>query len=104
MKLYLVVRADLSIGQQAVQAAHALQEFNVQYPQEVAGWFEESNTLAILSASNEEEVGVVYQRAIELGIPASIFREPDRGNEVTAIAIGPPGRQLTKHLPLALKS
>lgn len=30
-KLYLVTRRDLSPAQQAVQAAHALQEFNMEF-------------------------------------------------------------------------
>ena len=104
MKLYLIVRSDLSVGQQAVQAAHALRAFVEEHPEEDRRWFEKSNTLALLSVPNEGTIGVIYQRAMELGIPASVFREPDQGNALTAIAIGPQGKRLTKNLPLALKS
>jgi hypothetical protein len=100
--LYLITRADLSSAQQAVQAAHALQEFNVLYPQEALAWHGSSNTLAFLSVPSEQDLSVLHRRAIELDVPVAPFREPDRSNELTAIALGPPGKKLTKGLSLAL--
>lgn len=47
-KLYLVVRANLSAGQQAVQACHALQQFNTDHPALAHSWTSSSNTLALL--------------------------------------------------------
>jgi hypothetical protein len=92
----------LSAAQQAVQAAHSLQEFNVQFPLEARAWHASSNTLAFLCVPNEEALGVLLEKAIDRGYPVVAFREPDRANELTAIAIGPQGKKLTKGLPLAL--
>jgi hypothetical protein len=100
--MYLIARADLSAAQQAVQAAHALQEFNVLYPQEAMAWHTESNTLAFLSVSDEASLGVLLEKVVRRGIPVAAFREPDRGDELTAIAIGPSGKRLTRGLRLAL--
>jgi len=52
-KVYLVTRTDLPVGQRAVQAAHALREFNHLYPLEDAIWYRESNTLALLEVRDE---------------------------------------------------
>ena len=52
-KLYLVTRADLPPGVQAVQAAHAMREFVDLYPEAEAAWYRESNTLALLAAPDE---------------------------------------------------
>jgi peptidyl-tRNA hydrolase len=101
-KLYLITRADLSPAQQAVQAAHALRQFVHEHPQIDREWFETSNTLAFLSVQNEDALGVLHSKAIDRNIPVAIFREPDRGDELTAIALGPEGKKLTKGLPLAL--
>lgn len=101
-KLYLITRRDLSAAQQAVQAAHALRQFTHEHPQVDQEWFETSNTLAFLSVQDEEALGVLHRKAIDRDVPVAAFREPDRANELTAIALGPPGKRLTKGLPLAL--
>ncbi len=103
LKLYLVVRKDLDPAQQAVQACHALQAFNIEHPSEVLAWVKDSNTLAFLEATSEEHLGVLLNKAVDREIPAAEFREPDRGYERTAIAIGPSGKALTRNLPKALR-
>jgi peptidyl-tRNA hydrolase len=52
-KLYLVVRADLPAGQQAVQACHALRGFVEDHPEEDRRWFRSSNHLAMLQTPTE---------------------------------------------------
>lgn len=101
-KLYLVTHEDLVPGQQAVQAAHALRLFVQEHPEVDSAWYEKSNTLAFLSAPNLEALGVLRDRALHRGIPVSSFHEPDRDNELTAIAIGPQGKKITRGLSLAL--
>jgi peptidyl-tRNA hydrolase len=101
-KLFLITREDLSEGQQAVQAAHALQEFNIQHPECAQAWYNDSNTLAFLAVPNEGALGVLLKKAANRGIPVAAFYEPDRDNELTALAIGPDGKNLTKNLRLAL--
>ena len=96
------MRADLAPGPQGVQAAHAFRQFIHEHPQVEAEWFRTSNTLAFLSVPDEHALGVLLGRAADRGIPASAFREPDLGDSLTAIALGPEGKRLTKGLPLAL--
>jgi len=103
MKLFLVTRADLSAGQQAVQAAHALREFTALHPEVDRQWYQTSNTLAFLAAKNEEALGMLCAKAERLGFPTAPFYEPDRGNELTAVAFGPACQRILSHLPLALR-
>lgn len=103
LKLYLVTRSDLSGGQQAVQAAHALREFVAQHPEEDARWYRESNTLAFLAAENEASLHSLIERAGRLGVPFAAFCEPDRDGELTAVAFGPSARKLLARVPLALR-
>jgi len=63
IKLFLVTRADLEPGQQAVQAAHALREFAALYPEEELQWYQTSNTLAFLAAKNEDALGALLAEA-----------------------------------------
>lgn len=102
-KLYLVTREDLPPGQQAVQAAHALRQFVSDHPETDQAWFQESNTLAILTVRDQQTLGKLLKKALDRSIPVARFLEPDRGSELTAIALGPQGKKLTRGLPLALQ-
>jgi peptidyl-tRNA hydrolase len=103
MKVYLVVRNDLSPAQQAVQVAHALQELNIKHASLVRDWHEKSNTLAFLSVSDESALETLEFKAKLMDIEMASFREADLNDSLTAIAFGPSGDVLTKKLSLALK-
>lgn len=96
MKLYVVTRRDLDIGQQAVQSVHALREFVEHHPEEDRKWYEASNTIALLTVQDENELRRLLERAGERGIPYAAFREPDRANELTAGALGPQAKKLCR--------
>lgn len=104
-KLYVLVRRDLSEGQQATQATHAALDFAVTYPDLVKAWHDESNYLIVLSVADEKELLSYADRAWDLGLRYSVFFEPDLDNTVTAVVIEP-GRTTSKlcaNLPLALR-
>lgn len=102
-KLFLITRQDLCHGQQAVQAVHAMREFVQHHPVEDRSWYEESNTLALLAVPDEVSLLHLLKQAELQGVAAAGFREPDRENELTAIALGPAARKLCSKLPVALK-
>jgi peptidyl-tRNA hydrolase len=102
-KLFLVVRKDLSPGAQAVQAAHALTEFLLDHPELGRRWRDVSNYLALLAVDDERALHDVARRASERGVRLSIFREPDFGDALTALAIEPAGKRIVAGLPLALQ-
>ena len=101
-KVFLVTRADIPDADQAVQAAHALQEFNIHCTEAARAWHATSNTLAFLTVANERALGVLLEKALVRGLPAAAFYEPDMDNEMTAIALGPAAKGLCSGLPLAL--
>jgi peptidyl-tRNA hydrolase len=101
-KLYVIVRADLPLGQQAVQACHALREFVQHHAETDRHWYETSNHLAILSVPNEVALNRLIWKAEMQGLKYSVFKEPDRDNETTAIALEPAARRICRNLPLAL--
>lgn len=84
---------------------HALKQFSYDWPDLDNAWFHYSNYLGFLSVQNEEELLQLIERADKMGIKYSIFFEPDRDYETTAITLEP-GKQtkrLLSKLPLALK-
>lgn len=101
-KLYLVTRSDLPPGQQAVQACHAMRAFVAEHPQLDQLWYTSSNHLAFLSVQDEAGLHDLINRAERRGVRFSLFREPDRDDELTAIALEPAARRLCQGLPLAL--
>lgn len=94
MKLYVLVRADLSKSQQAVQAGHAVAEFMIEHPEV---W--KNGTLVYLKVP-KPELEVWYRQLREDNtIRMSWFNEPDIDWEMTAVAaIGINDR--VRHLPL----
>lgn len=103
-KLYIVTREDIDPGYQAVQSIHAMRQFVADHPEIDRQWFTESNYIALLSVKNENELINLLERATPK-IKCSLFREPDIGNQITAIVLEPGklSEKLCKRLNLALK-
>ena len=101
-KLRVVTRRDLSIGVQATQSSHAVIDFQHEFPVESREWQTTSNYLALLTVADEYHLDKLIQKAELLGIKHTIFREPDLGNEITAVAFEPSdkSRKLTSACPL----
>lgn len=102
-KLYLVTREDLPLAQQAVQAAHALTEYLLSHKEGASSWYSTSNTLALLSVPTEDGLSQLVDKARRKGFMFSEFREPDRFQELTAVAFEPKAKPLLRNLPLALR-
>lgn len=104
-KLVIITRQDLNPGYQAVQAAHAGIDFQHHYPEIAKQWNTQSNYLIILSVENEGRLFLCLEKFKFYGLKVTEFREPDIGNQLTAIAVEPSEktRKLTSKLPLALK-
>ena len=100
MKFYIVLRSSLYAGLMAAQACHAMRAFIGEYPHIEAEWHAASNNIAILEHVEPETIA---QRMEAAGYRVSRFHEPDRGGELTAIAIEPNDGRLLSSLPLAGK-
>lgn len=100
-----MVRKDLKPGVQLAQSCHATFSFSQEYPEETKTWMIESNYIAILNCLNEFELVFLIEKAKEMNIKVSVFREPDIENQITAIALEPGVRtkELCKNLKLALR-
>jgi hypothetical protein len=101
----VITRSDLEPGYQAVQSMHALRQFTAEHPEIDRLWFDQSNYLGLLSVANEKELYSLMEQAQMQDIKFSIFREPDIGDQITAIAIAPgaKSKKLCSKLQLALK-
>lgn len=98
----MVTRRDLQVGTQATQACHAAIDFQHEHPEEARQWQTKSNYLALLTVANEEELIKLITKAIFMGVKHTIFREPDLGNSITAVAFEPSdlAKKITSSCPL----
>lgn len=105
-KLYVIVRGDLNPGYQVVQSCHAIIQWSQEYPELNKSWFKSSNYIAALSVSTKKELVELLNVALQLGIVASCFKEPDIGDEITAIVLEPglKSKKLCSNIGLALKN
>ena len=103
--MYVITREDITPGYQGVQSIHAGIQFVMEHPEFSKVWYKESNYLGWLSVADEATLIQLIEQAIIHGIPFSVFREPDIGDQITAIALapGPKSKKLCGKLKLALK-
>jgi len=84
--VYIVVRTDLTLPQQAVQSSHALLEMSRQYSTQS----HQHPSIIILGVKNEEKLKDTIIRLVRHGkIQFTTFQEPDIGDEYTALATVP---------------
>ena len=102
-KLFVIVRADLLPGLQLAQSGHAIVAFQHSYSAEYEEWHRTSNNLVVLAAKNKEELAKLAYDLTCKGVNVACFSEPDLGDELTAISVGPAGHRYLSTLPLALK-
>jgi len=96
----------MSDGYKAVQSTHAAINFIFEHPGRAGPWFHNSNTLAELEANDEAHLERLIEKCIKLDLIHTVFREPDIGNQITAIAIEPSRltRKVTSNLPKLFKN
>ena len=82
MKLYVAVRKDLSYSQRAVQAGHAVAEYMLNSPS--SKW--RNRTLIYLGVKGLTQLENLKMKLEMNDIKFVEFREPDIGNQTTAIA------------------
>lgn len=100
-RFYVVVRADLPIGDQATQSTHAALAFACEHPELTRGWHQASKSLILLAVPDEAALRSLYEHAEAYA--RAKFEEEDIGGELTAIALAGDARKLVSCLPLALK-
>ena len=100
--LTTIVREDLQPGYKCVQSAHALADFAVKFTNEFKQWQMGSNYLCCLEAS-EPKINRLIEKLDYLEIKYEIFREPDIGNQMTALAVEAISREQHKKLFKNLK-
>lgn len=88
-KLYLVTRNNLSVGYQIAQTAHAVAEFIKQNPEAADRWYEISNSIICLEVEDGAALSALQEDAVRQGLSVTEFREPDLGDEITALAFSP---------------
>ncbi len=81
MKLYVLVRNDLTSSQSAVQAGHAVAEFLLA---DSNTW--RNTTLIYLKVKSLFQLEKWMDKLDSLGVKYIDWKEPDLNNEVTAIA------------------
>ncbi len=81
-KMYIFVRGDLSIPQQIIQSAHAVDELNKVYPHR------SQNHIVLCDAENEQSLFGVSDFLTHHGIKHRMFYETDISSH-TAIATVP---------------
>lgn len=83
MKLFVIVRKDLTPSQQTVQGGHAVAEYLLRRPQD-SNW--NNGTLVYLGVDNKFKLEKLIYKLKMRDARWVGFIEPDLNNEITAIA------------------
>ena len=88
MKMFILVRNDLSKSQQGVQGGHALAQFALDHPYSFKEW---GNQTIVYLKTGYDNLQILEK---EVGDDISRFYEPDIGNELTALSIYGPEAEI----------
>lgn len=104
--LVTVTRQDLIAGYQIAQSCHSVADFAYHLPTFFNNWRTNSNYKVCLAAKDEQSLEKLYLKLKERGASVIAFREPDLGDELTAITLygEEEYKKYTKYLPLAGKN
>lgn len=80
------MRSDLTDGYRLVQTAHAIADFATEHRQQFEAWKKGSNYLCCLEI-DKVRLGRLIDHLELLNIKCTVFREPDIGNQITAICV-----------------
>lgn len=96
----------MSAGYRAVQSAHAAIDFTFEHPTRAGPWHKNSNYLVLLELKNEKQLELLIFNCEKYNLLHTVFREPDIGNQITAVAIEPSEltQRLVSKIPLLFKS
>ena len=83
MKLYILIRKNMTKNYMAVQAGHAVAAWMLAQNQDKTQLPWKNETLIYLGVKNEREL---WKWKEKLGEKAVLWREPDIDNEATALA------------------
>ena len=97
-RLTIVVLDSLPPGASDAQVAHVSFAMAAEHPKVVQRWMANGNTILIRCAS-AAELSRLREYAEMGAVPCSEFCEPALGGARTAIALGPTGEHLARHLP-----
>lgn len=101
----MVTHSGLTAGYQVAQTAHAVANFARFDSDAFACWHSRSQYLVALQAPCADALEGLLSRALAAGLTVHPFREPDIGDQLTAIAFSPDPRnkRFLSSLPLAGK-
>jgi len=83
LKLYCIIRRDLSHSHRACQGGHAIAQYFIDHGMHDT-W--DNGTMVYLKAQGEEHLLQIKDVLEQDGIKHSIFNEEDLGNQYTALA------------------
>jgi hypothetical protein len=103
-KLVTVTRTDIPEGYQAVQSTHAAIDFVFEHPSRAGPWHKASNTLVMLTVKDTRALIHLMRKCDYLSLAYTVFREPDIGNQITAICMEPHPEvyKMVQKLPLLI--
>lgn len=94
-KLYGVVDRRLGLGMRAAQVGHALIQW-------VLAHGRPPENLILLQVEDRYELIELATKLRDAGTSVVVFHEPDLGDRMTALAVGPEGKRFLRKLPLAM--
>lgn len=104
LKLYIVLRADLTPGLKIPQACHAQDAFYEKHPELYAEWRTKYKNLIVKEVANEEALQALHDKLFDEGVAGTYYQEEDLGHSLTALAFyGPKAKRFAGPLPLALQ-